>query len=113
MAQEECRNVNRTVAPVNRCYTHMEPHRWIDIRLVHGPVLIRGNIVRAIEAKDNRGGTLRSVEKWSRGQWCSGRGCGGWRTVLQSPPASLEELRVAGVTSEAFPSGYTPLAKCV
>jgi hypothetical protein len=84
------------------------PHRWTEVRVIHGPVILRGAVIRAIEARDNRGGVLRKVEKWSGSQWCGASGFG-WRTVSQAPLASLKSLSLEQVPSIEFPAGYQPL----
>jgi hypothetical protein len=88
----------------------MEPHRWTAFRLIHGPVIIDGVILRAIEADDNRGGRLRAVERWSGTDWCNNHGNGvGWRNVLESACAPIDELRRLKISSDTFPDDYDPL----
>jgi hypothetical protein len=90
----------------------MEPHRWTAFRLIHGPVIIDGVILRAIEADDNRGGRLRAVERWSGSRWCSNHGGrASWRDVLQAPGAPIEALQISKVDADAFPDGYDPLTR--
>jgi len=68
-------------------------------------------IVRRIEAKDNRGGTLRSMEIWTGRRWTS---LGAGRANLASlPPAGPDALRRANVPREPFPEGYQPLGRPV
>ena len=93
-------------------YTQMEPHCWIAFRLVHGPVMIGGLVLRGIEADDNRGGRLRAVERWCCGRWCCLYDGPGWRDVLGAPLASDQALRSAVVGAEPFPVGYEPLTTC-
>jgi hypothetical protein len=89
----------------------VEPHRWTDVYVVHGPVVVESDIARIIQAKDNRGGLLTSVEVWRGNQWVSqfiveGDDYPGRQAVLKAPPAAPEILRRANVPAEPFPDGY-------